>query len=54
LFNVWVGAKFHLRSAHKSLQRSIEPDQEILAKTASTPSTTLTKKYGGEVTRAAA
>jgi hypothetical protein len=43
----WVGTKFHLRSARKWLQRNIEPDSEVLAKTAPTPPRTVTKKYGG-------
>jgi len=49
----WVGAKFHLRSAHKWLQRNIEPDGEVPAKSAPTLSATLSKNCGGEVVRAA-
>jgi hypothetical protein len=49
----WVGAKFHLRSVRRSLQRNIEPGGEAPAKPAPTLPIVLPKNYGEEVVRAA-
>jgi len=46
----WVGAKFHLRTAHKWLRRSIHRTK---IQTAPTLLTTMTQKCGGAMMRPA-